>query len=146
MKSLFSFFIYIVALFFAFLFIYPNFSVREHYLAVQPSFENLPQNERDLILENFLSKWNKDYNKDGEWELIPSPKNLQKKDKFFVLKGRFVTSSTINQITQENSKLILESGNYLKPTWMEEKFLNGKIIGIKFGLDLQGGMRVVFEG
>ena len=146
MKSFFSVFIYIIALSFAFLFIYPNFSVREYYLAVKPSFGSLSQNERDFILNNFLSKWNKDYNKDGDWDITPSPKNLKKEDKFFILKGRFITSSTINQITQENPDLILESGNYLKPSWVEEKFLNGKITGINFGLDLQGGMRVVLKG
>ena len=145
MKSLFYFFIYAVILFFAFLFIYPNFAIRKYQVAVKTSLWEISEVDRNKILDDFLDKWNNDYNLDNGWSIKPSPKELTKNDSFFLLEGRFITSSVINQISQENPDLVLESKNHLLPTWVEKSLLGGKIIGIKFGLDLQGGMKVVLK-
>ncbi|MFB5649968.1 protein translocase subunit SecD [Leptospira wolffii] len=125
--------------------LYPNFAVRELELAVKKEIKEIPEEARKKALENFAERWKKDYNPKGDWTIEPSPDTLPEGD-FYLVKGRFITSAKINQISQENEDLILEPKNKLRLTWVEDTLLGGHQLTIKLGLDLQGGMRVVLKG
>lgn len=125
--------------------LYPNFAVRELELAVRKEFKELPEEERKKALTNFAERWKEDYNPKGDWTIEPNPETFPDGD-YYLVKGRFITSAKINQISQENEELILEPKNKLRTTWVEETVLGGHQLTIKLGLDLQGGMRVVLKG
>ncbi len=125
--------------------LYPNFAERELELAVRKEFKELPEETRKTVLGNFAERWKEDYNPKGDWTIEPSPDRFPDQD-YYLVKGRFVTSAKINQISQENQDLILEPKNKLRSTWIEETIFGGRPLTIKLGLDLQGGMRVVLKG
>ncbi|RHX85637.1 protein translocase subunit SecD [Leptospira stimsonii] len=124
--------------------LYPNFAPRELELAVRKEFASLPEEQKKEILSKFEKRWNAEY-KQSDWVISPSPSDL-KDESFLLVKGRFVTSAKINQISQENPELILEAKNKLRPTLVEEWITKGRPLTIKLGLDLQGGMRVAMKG
>lgn len=125
--------------------LYPNFVVRELELTINPEISKLSQEEQIKLLENFQKRWKEEYNSSGNYSISPEPTRLPESGKFIVV-GRFITSAKINQISQENIQLFLESQNTLRPTWIESTLRKGKSMAIKLGLDLQGGMRVVLKG
>jgi preprotein translocase subunit SecD len=125
--------------------LYPSFGKRELKLAVRPEFKELAADKKTEILQTFASKWKKEYDPEEDWTISPSPLDYAGED-FFTVEGRFITSAKINQISQENSSLIWEVKNQLVPNVIEELLRGGKPLVIKFGLDLQGGMRVVLKG
>lgn len=133
--------------------LYPNFATRELELAVRKEFSTLPEEKKKEILSKFEEHWNKEYKQSG-WELSPAPGDAihefsrykDKEDSKFLVRGRFITSAKINQISQENPELILEAKNKLRPTFVEEWITKGRPLTIKLGLDLQGGMRVALKG
>ncbi|TGK05284.1 protein translocase subunit SecD [Leptospira langatensis] len=125
--------------------LYPNFAERELELAVRKEFKDLPEATRKEALESFADRWKTDYNPKGAWSIEPDPSVFPDQD-FYLVKGRFITSAKINQISQENQDLILEPKNRLRPTWVEDFIFGGRPLAIKLGLDLQGGMRVVLKG
>ncbi|NCN08791.1 MAG: protein translocase subunit SecD [Leptospira sp.] len=145
MKSSRASIIPILAVLASILILYPSFGERELELAIRPEFKELSQESKDSILQSFEEKWKKDYNSDGDWAIKPSPSEF-KSEPFFLITGRFITSAKINQISQENPELVWEPKNRLVPTQIEELIKGGKPLAIKFGLDLQGGMRVVLKG
>ena len=67
-----------------------------------------------------------------------------------VLKHRFITAARINELTQANPELIDDLKTGLKPHPIE-RFIGAKTedgfknLQIRMGLDLQGGMRAVFQ-
>ncbi len=126
--------------------LYPNFAERELELVIHPESKKLSKEESDKLLNNFTTRWKNDYNLSGKYKIEPSPEDgLPANDKFLVT-GRFITSAQINQISQENIELFIESKNTLVPTDVEKLLRKGKSMTIKLGLDLQGGMRVVLKG
>ncbi len=127
--------------------LYPNFAERDLELIINPEFQGLQKEEKEKLLQNFQERWKKEYNTNGSLAISVEP-TLQNipSDNIILVRGRFITSAKINQISQENSKLFLESKNRLKPTGIEKLLKNGKSMTIKLGLDLQGGMRVVMKG
>lgn len=124
--------------------LYPNFATRELELAIKKEFVSLPPEQKKAILSRFEERWNREY-KQSDWTITPSPTAFQE-EPYFLVKGRFVTSAKINQISQENPELILEAKNKLRPTIVEEWITKGRPLTIKLGLDLQGGMRVAMKG
>ncbi|PJZ70361.1 protein translocase subunit SecD [Leptospira perolatii] len=126
--------------------LYPNFAERELELSVRPEFKSLPEEKQKTVLKTFEERWKKDYNPNQNWKIEPSPAALPEGSNFYLVKGRFVTSAKINQISQENQDLILEPKNRLRPTRVEEYIFGGRPLAIRLGLDLQGGMRVVLKG
>lgn len=145
MKSPQSSLIPIFAIVAAIIVLYPSFGERELKLAVRPEFQELAADKKIEILQTFESNWKKDYDPEEDWTISPSPLDYAGEE-FFTVKGRFITSAKINQISQENSSLIWEVKNKLVPNIVEELLRGGKPLVIKFGLDLQGGMRVVLKG
>lgn len=145
MKSPQSFIIPLLAVIAAILILYPSFGERELHLAIRPEFKELSEEEKKPILERFANRWESEYDPEDDWTISPKPTEY-KNEEFFTVRGRFITSAKINQISQENSKLVWELNNKIVPTWMEEFVKGGKPLAIKFGLDLQGGMRVVMKG
>lgn len=145
MKSPQSSLIPIFAIVAAIIVLYPSFGKRELKLAVRPEFKELAADKKTEILQTFASKWKKEYDPEEDWTISPSPLDYAGED-FFTVEGRFITSAKINQISQENSSLIWEVKNQLVPNVIEELLRGGKPLVIKFGLDLQGGMRVVLKG
>ncbi|MBE7411267.1 MAG: protein translocase subunit SecD [Leptospiraceae bacterium] len=127
--------------------LYPNFAERELELFINPEFHSLSKETKEKYLQNFGEKWKKDYNNNGSLSISVEPtlQNLPSNN-LIIVRGRFITSAKINQISQENSKLFLESKNRLRPTEIENFLRGGKLMTIKLGLDLQGGMRVVMKG
>lgn len=125
--------------------LYPNFAERELELAVRKEFKQLPEETRKDILSNFAERWKTDYNPKGDWQIEPDPSIFPEQD-YYLVKGRFITSAKINQLSQENQELILEPKNKLRPTLVEEYIFGGRPLAIRLGLDLQGGMRVVLKG
>ncbi|ASV07311.1 protein translocase subunit SecD [Leptospira interrogans serovar Canicola] len=124
--------------------LYPNFATRELQLAVRKEFISISPEQKKAILSRFEERWNREY-KQSDWVISPSPSEL-KDESFLLVKGRFITSAKINQISQENPELILEAKNKLRPTLVEEWITKGRPLTIKLGLDLQGGMRVAMKG
>lgn len=124
--------------------LYPNFATRELELAVRKEFISISPEQKKAILSRFEERWNREY-KQSDWVISPSPSEL-KDESFLLVKGRFITSAKINQISQENPELILEAKNKLRPTLVEEWITKGRPLTIKLGLDLQGGMRVAMKG
>ncbi|MCX7998271.1 MAG: protein translocase subunit SecD [Leptospiraceae bacterium] len=135
--------IFIIAV--SLLLLYPNFVVRELELTVNPEVTKLAKEEQEKLLQNFQKRWKEEYNSSGTYTISPEPTALPENGKFIVT-GRFITSAKINQISQENIQLFIESQNVLRPTWIESTLRKGKSMSIKLGLDLQGGMRVVLKG
>lgn len=126
--------------------LYPNFAIRELELVINPEVKTLPPEDVKNLMENFKTRWSNDYNSGNSFTIQPDPdKGLPETDKFIVT-GRFITSAQINQISQENIQLFLESKNNLVPMEIEKFLKSGKSMTIKLGLDLQGGMRVVLKG
>ncbi|EIE00203.1 protein translocase subunit SecD [Leptospira licerasiae] len=125
--------------------LYPNFAERELELAVRKEFKQLPEETRKDLLSSFAERWKTDYNPKGDWQIEPDPGVFPEQD-YYLVKGRFITSAKINQLSQENQELILEPKNKLRPTWVEEYIFGGRPLAIRLGLDLQGGMRVVLKG
>ncbi|PJZ76718.1 protein translocase subunit SecD [Leptospira neocaledonica] len=125
--------------------LYPNFAERELELAVRKEFKQLPEETRKELLTGFAERWKADYNPKGDWQIEPDPNIFPDQD-YYLVKGRFITSAKINQLSQENQELILEPKNKLRPTWVEEYIFGGRPLAIRLGLDLQGGMRVVLKG
>lgn len=146
MKSSFWVFLPITVIAISIVVLFPNFSERELELHINPLISNLSDVEKTELLNRFQSKWNSDYNASKKWTIEPDPANGLPQDKFFLVKGRFITSAKINQISQENIQLFLESKNNVRPTSIENLFRGGRSMTIKLGLDLQGGMRVVLKG
>ncbi|WP_411822281.1 protein translocase subunit SecD [Leptospira sp. 'Mane'] len=130
----------------SFTILYPNFADRTLNLSVQSEVYNLDEETKQKLVSNFFERWEKDYNANGKWSIEPNAGLPSKETLTYKVKGRFITSAKINQISQENQKLILESKNKLEPTMIEELIRGGKSLSIKLGLDLQGGMRVVLKG
>ncbi|MCG9874579.1 MAG: protein translocase subunit SecD [Leptospiraceae bacterium] len=145
MKSSRASIIPILAVIASILILYPSFGERELELAIRPEFKEISQESKSLVLKSFEEKWKSDYNADGDWRISPNPSEY-KSEAFFLITGRFITSAKINQISQENPELVWEPKNRLVPTQIEELIKGGKPLAIKFGLDLQGGMRVVLKG
>lgn len=125
--------------------LYPNFADRELELAVRPSFYSLPDQVKQEKLDYFWTRWKAEYNQSGEWSIDPEGK-LPEKNEYFLVKGRFITSAAINQISQENPELVEEANNVVRTLWIEDLIHKGNPLNIKLGLDLQGGMRVVLKG
>ncbi|MGJ4746745.1 protein translocase subunit SecD [Leptospira sp. SA-E8] len=125
--------------------LYPNFAERELELAVRKEFKQLPEETRKELLSNFAERWKTDYNPKSDWQIEPDPSVFPEQD-YYLVKGRFITSAKINQLSQENQELILEPKNKLRPTLVEEYIFGGRPLAIRLGLDLQGGMRVVLKG
>ncbi|PJZ23943.1 protein translocase subunit SecD [Leptospira hartskeerlii] len=125
--------------------LYPNFAERELELAVRKEFKQLPEETRKDLLNSFAERWKTDYNPKSDWQIEPDPNIFPEQD-YYLVKGRFITSAKINQLSQENQELILEPKNKLRPTWVEEYIFGGRPLAIRLGLDLQGGMRVVLKG
>ncbi|MCB1140769.1 MAG: protein translocase subunit SecD [Leptospiraceae bacterium] len=126
--------------------LFPNFSERELHLVVNPNIEKLEKVDQDKLLQNFRERWEKEYNVSKDFSINPDPSLGIPSDRLFVVKGHYITSAQINQISQENIQLFLESKNKLVPTYVENLVRDGKSMAIKLGLDLQGGMRVVLKG
>jgi len=126
--------------------LYPNFATRQLELVINPDYKTLPIEESEIILNNFIKRWKSDYNSNGKYTITPDPEKGIPENLIFTVTGRFITSAQINQISQENIKLFLESKNILIPTEIERFLKKGKSMTIKLGLDLQGGMRVVLKG
>ncbi|MCE9500448.1 MAG: protein translocase subunit SecD [Leptospira sp.] len=125
--------------------LYPNFAERELELVINPEVKTFSPEKRNRLLNTFKEKWSKDYGAGNQWKIHPEIIDILPESNFQI-KGRFITSAKINQISQENSGLFIESKNNLKPTALEKMFRGGKSMTIKLGLDLQGGMRVVMKG
>ncbi len=125
--------------------LYPNFVIRELELTINPEVLKLPKEEQEKLLQNFQKRWKEEYNSNNSYSISPEPTAIPENGKFLII-GRFITSAKINQISQENIHLFLESQNTLRPTWIESTLRKGKSMSIKLGLDLQGGMRVVLKG
>lgn len=106
----------------------------------------LPEANQKELVNALFDRWAKDYGKTSGWTIEPQGTLPPKENPFYTVKGRFITSAKINQISQENQSLVSESKNKLEPTWIEETIRGGKSLSIKLGLDLQGGMRVVLKG
>ncbi|GBF49519.1 preprotein translocase subunit SecD [Leptospira ryugenii] len=126
--------------------LYPNFAERTLSLAIQKEVYSLPLEEQNKVVSDFFSRWQKDYNSNGQWSISPNQGLPGIDQPFYTIKGRFITSAKINQISQENQSLVLESKNKVEPTLIEDLIRGGKSLSIKLGLDLQGGMRVVLKG
>ncbi|MCB1190724.1 MAG: protein translocase subunit SecD [Leptospiraceae bacterium] len=126
--------------------LYPNFVTRELELYIHPEFQKLPQEEQSKHLSNFQNRWKEEYNKDGSYTIFPDISITNVPKEFYLVKGRFITSAKINQISQENIRLFQESKNKIRPTKIENLIKGGKLLTVKLGLDLQGGMRVVLKG
>lgn len=68
-----------------------------------------------------------------------------------ILTDRFITSARINSLTQAFPNLVNDSRTYVKPHAIEKMFSfsskknESKNLKVKLGLDLQGGMRAVFQ-
>jgi len=130
----------------SFTILYPNFAERTLNLAVQNEVYNLDKENQDKLSKAFFDKWQKDYGLTSKWVIEPNSGLPPKESPFYKIKGRFITSAKINQMSQENQSLVWESKNKLEPTMIEEMIKGGKSLSIKLGLDLQGGMRVVLKG
>ncbi|MCB1177653.1 MAG: protein translocase subunit SecD [Leptospiraceae bacterium] len=126
--------------------LYPNFTERELELTVNPEVLKLSEEERKVLLSNFMENWKSDYNSNNTYSIEPDPSNGVPENKQFIVRGKYITSAQINQISQENIQLFIESKNKLRPTWIENTLKKGKSMTVKLGLDLQGGMRVVMKG
>ena len=126
--------------------LYPNFAERELELHISPSVASLAEAEKKALLDRFQEKWKSEYNTQNSLTVEPDPALGIPTENYFLVKGRFITSAKINQISQENINLFIESKNKLRPTKVESFLKNGKSMTIKLGLDLQGGMRVVMKG
>jgi preprotein translocase subunit SecD len=125
--------------------LYPSFGERELHLAIKPDFQSLEKENQAPILDRFSKKWVEEYDPEGSWVLSPNPSEYIG-ESYFTIRGRFITSAKINQISQENAEMIWEQKTEMVPTWIEDLLRGGKALAIKFGLDLQGGMRVVLKG
>lgn len=126
--------------------LYPNFAVRELELTINPEVLKLPKESQDKLLENFKTRWKNEYNSHGKYTISPDLELGIPSELRFIVTGRFITAAQINQISQENIQLFIESQNVLRPTAIESWLKKGKSMTIKLGLDLQGGMRVVLKG
>ncbi|HMW06073.1 MAG TPA: protein translocase subunit SecD [Leptospiraceae bacterium] len=126
--------------------LFPNFAVRELELHISPSVASMTDQEKQELLNRFQERWKAEYNTQNALKIEPDPALGIPAQNYFLVTGRFITSAKINQISQENINLFLESKNNLRPTPIEKFFKNGKSMTIKLGLDLQGGMRVVMKG
>jgi len=126
--------------------LYPNIAERELELHINPSVGTLNDADKKSLLDRFQEKWKSEYNTQNSLKIEPDPALGIPKENFFLVTGRYITSAKINQISQENINLFLESKNNLRPTSVEKFIKNGKSMTIKLGLDLQGGMRVVMKG
>lgn len=130
----------------SFTILYPNFAERTLNLAVQPDVYNLAPDVQEKLTKEFFDRWQKDYGLTSEWSIKPTAGLPTKEEGVYQIKGRYITSAKINQISQENQGLVWESKNKLEPTFIENLIKGGKSLSIKLGLDLQGGMRVVLKG
>lgn len=126
--------------------LYPNFVERELELTINPEVQKLSLDEKQKLISRFQEKWKTDYNNNQHYTIDPDPSLGLPPQNFFLVRGSYITSAQINQISQENSQLFIESKNQLRPTWIEKTLRKGKSMTIKLGLDLQGGMRVVMKG
>lgn len=130
----------------SFTILYPNFADRTLKIVVKDDVYSLPEANQKELVNALFDRWAKDYGKTSGWTIEPQGTLPPKENPFYIVKGRFITSAKINQISQENQNLVSESKNRLEPTWIEETIRGGKSLSIKLGLDLQGGMRVVLKG
>jgi preprotein translocase subunit SecD len=126
--------------------LYPNFSERTLVLTIHPEVATMTPDQRTQLLSDFQRRWSTEYNTDNKWSIEPSPSNGIPSENQFKVVGRFITAAKINQISQENPLLFIESKNKLMPSWIEETLRGGRSMAIKLGLDLQGGIRVVLKG
>ena len=146
MKNTFGTVLTILILFFSGIVLYPNFIERELELHINPLLKTMNESEKKKLLTGFKEKWESDYNQKKSWNISPELNGSMPENNFFLVSGRFITSAKINQISQENIELFLESKNTVRPTWIETNLRKGKSLTVKLGLDLQGGMRVVMKG
>jgi preprotein translocase subunit SecD len=147
LKSAYWFILPILVLIVSLTILYPNFATRELELVINPDIKNLPVEERTKILQKFQENWTSEYSRGNSMKIEPPLTTTEVPDGGkFTVSGRFITTALINQISQENSDLFLESKNKIKPLSIENYLRDGKSLSIKFGLDLQGGMRVVLKG
>ncbi len=130
----------------SFTILYPNFAERTLNLAVLPEVYNQQPDVQEKLAKDFFERWQKDYGSTSLWTIEPNTGLPPKENPFYQVKGRFITSAKINQISQENQGLVWESKNKVEPTFIENLIKGGKSLSIKLGLDLQGGMRVVLKG
>ncbi|TGN20062.1 protein translocase subunit SecD [Leptospira idonii] len=130
----------------SFTILYPNFAERTLNISVQPEVYNLDAESQNKLASEFFERWKSDYNASSKWTIEPNSGLPPKESSVYKVNGRFITSAKINQISQENQGLVVESKNKLEATWIEELIRGGKSLSIKLGLDLQGGMRVVLKG
>lgn len=130
----------------SFTILYPNFADRTLNLAILPDVYNLAPEAQDKLTKDFFDRWQRDYGLTSQWTIEPNSGLPPKEMPVYKIRGRFITSAKINQISQENQGLVWESKNKLEPTMIEEMIKGGKSLSIKLGLDLQGGMRVVLKG
>lgn len=130
----------------AFTILYPNFAERTLNLVVRDEVYSLEEAQQAQLVMELFEKWQKDYSLNNEWTIEPKSGLPPKENPVYTVRGRFITSAKINQISQENQSLVNEAKNKLEPTWIENMIRGGKSLSIKLGLDLQGGMRVVLKG
>lgn len=130
----------------SFTILYPNFADRTLNLAVLPEVYNLAPETQEKLTKDFFDRWQRDYGLTSQWTIEPNSGLPPKEMPVYKIRGRFITSAKINQISQENQGLVWESKNKLEPTMIEDMIKGGKSLSIKLGLDLQGGMRVVLKG
>lgn len=108
MKSSYWVFLPITILLLSLVILYPNFAVRELELHINPTVLSLNDAEKKLFWIN-----------SREMEIRIQHAKFFKcrtdpalgipKDNYFIVTGRFITSAKINQISQENINLFIES-------------------------------------
>ena len=125
MKSSYWVFLPITILLLSLVILYPNFAVRELELHINPTVLSLNDAEKKALLDKFQEKWKSEYNTQNSLNVEPDPALGIPKDNYFIVTGRFITSAKINQISQENINLFIESKNTLRPTEVEKFLKNG---------------------
>ncbi|MCB1169266.1 MAG: protein translocase subunit SecD [Leptospiraceae bacterium] len=139
---------------FFFLAFYPNLAVREVSLVFLEYYRTEDGARVDVEksrIDNFLSDEEK-----GLHRFFPGaqcnfePKEGAPEGRHCVVRARFITSAEFNELMQAYPRLLDDKRSEIRPHGLEHFFSfltdkKTKALTIKLGLDLQGGMRAIFE-
>ncbi|MCB1137905.1 MAG: protein translocase subunit SecD [Leptospiraceae bacterium] len=139
---------------FFFLAFYPNLAVREVSLVFLDYYRTEDGTRVDVEksrIDSFLSDEQK-----GLHRFFPGarcdfePKEGAPEGRHCVVRARFITSAGFNELMQAYPRLLDDKRSEIRPHGLEHFFSfltdkKTKALTVKLGLDLQGGMRAIFE-
>ncbi|MCB1166299.1 MAG: protein translocase subunit SecD, partial [Leptospiraceae bacterium] len=144
----------VLAVGFFFLAFYPNLATRDLSIVFLEYYRDANEKRVDVpeskIQEFMADKENGLHHYFPDSDCRFEPRKGVAEGRHCVVEARFITAAKVNEIMQAHPHLIDDRRTIVEPHWLERAFSfltekGVKNLTIKLGLDLQGGMRAIFE-